>query len=121
MHRHTGTGVEAKRVNERSRRWSERARRLQTRAVETRAELERRLPVITAATQRLLSANAIDAGFRLAAQTFLTAMPLLLTAAAFAPEGAREHLLSSVRTIFGINDATSRASAEASGVAYVSV
>src|SRR5437016_11153818 len=35
-------------------------------------------------------------------------MPLLLTAAAFAPQGAREQLLSSVRTIFGINDATSR-------------
>lgn len=87
-------------------RWSDRAQRLQTRAVETRADIERRLPVITAATQRLLSANVIDAGFRLAAQTFLTAMPLLLTAAAFAPQGARDQLLSTLRTIFGINDAT---------------
>jgi membrane protein len=87
-------------------RWSDRARRVQTRAVDTRAELERRLPVITATTQRLLSANVIDAGFRLAAQTFLTAMPLLFTAAAFAPEGAREQLLTTVRTVFGINEST---------------
>jgi len=92
----------------RSRRWSQRAHRLQTRAVATRAEMERRLPVITAITQRLLSANVIDAGFRLAAQTFLTAMPLLLTAAAFAPQDARENLLSSVRKIFGIDEATSQ-------------
>ena len=96
------------RWGERSRHWSERAHRLQSRAVDTRTELERRLPVITAVTQRLLSANVIDAGFRLAAQTFLTAMPLLLTAAAFAPQSARDQLLSSVRTIFGINDATAQ-------------
>jgi len=106
MHRHTG--VEGEGANKRSQRWSERAHHLQTRAVDTRAELERRLPVITAITQRLLSANVIDAGFRLAAQAFLTAMPLLLTAAAFAPQDARENLLSSVRKIFGIDEATSQ-------------
>jgi len=67
-----------------------------------RAEAERRFPVLTELTSRLLSANLLDAASRLAAQAFLTSVPLLFAVAAFAPQAVRDQLLSSIRTVFGL-------------------
>ncbi|MET8812848.1 YhjD/YihY/BrkB family envelope integrity protein [Streptomyces sp. NPDC004549] len=73
-----------------------------------RAEAERRFPVITALTGRLLSANLLDAATRLAAQAFLAAVPLLFAFAAFAPEAVREQLRDSLRAVFGLSGGSSR-------------
>ncbi|WP_018543762.1 YhjD/YihY/BrkB family envelope integrity protein [Streptomyces sp. LaPpAH-108] len=73
-----------------------------------RAEAERRFPVITALTGRLLSANLLDAATRLAAQAFLAAVPLLFAFAAFAPESVREQLRDSLRAVFGLTGGASR-------------
>lgn len=80
-------------------------RAARSKALRTRDTLERRFPVVTALAERLLAANVVDEAFRLAAQTFLTAMPLLFTFAAFAPPAVRDQALSSIRTVFGIDDA----------------
>ncbi|MGX1884990.1 YhjD/YihY/BrkB family envelope integrity protein [Streptomyces sp. NPDC055287] len=71
------------------------ARRLQTVA-------EARFPVITHLTTRMLSVNILDAATRLAAQCFLTAVPLLFVVGSFAPEGVQNQLISSVRAVFGL-------------------
>ncbi|MGW4198139.1 YhjD/YihY/BrkB family envelope integrity protein [Streptomyces sp. NPDC005004] len=73
-----------------------------------RAEAERRFPVVTALTGRLLSANLLDAATRLAAQAFLAAVPLLFAFAAFAPEGMREQLQDSLRAVFGLTGGSSQ-------------
>ncbi|MGW7203253.1 YhjD/YihY/BrkB family envelope integrity protein [Streptomyces sp. NPDC054837] len=75
--------------------WTERLERLRTGA-------ERRFPVITEVTSRLLSGNLLDAGTRLAAQAFLAAVPLLLAIAAFTPQSVRDQLGESLRAIFGL-------------------
>lgn len=89
--------------------WTALAARGQARAVvarrwfdRTRAEAERRFPVLTELTSRLLSTNLLDGASRLAAQAFLTTVPLLFAFAAFAPEAVREQLISSVRAVFGL-------------------
>lgn len=83
-----------------------RLRAVRARALRARSALERRFPALTALTERLVHVNVLDSAFRLAAQAFLTTMPLLLAFAAFAPRAVRDQLLSSVRTVFGIDDAT---------------
>ncbi|WP_084719102.1 YhjD/YihY/BrkB family envelope integrity protein [Streptacidiphilus carbonis] len=75
---------------------------LQRRAERLRAAAERRMPVLTEVTARLLSANLLDAATRLAAQAFLTSVPLLFALGAFAPEGLRSQFLDSLRSIFGV-------------------
>jgi membrane protein len=67
---------------------------------------ERRFPVITELTTRLLSVNLLDAATRLAAQLFLTAVPLMFVAAALAPKGVRDQLVVSVRDLFGLSGAS---------------
>ncbi|TDT98467.1 membrane protein [Streptomyces sp. 846.5] len=67
---------------------------------------ERRMPVLTELTDRLLSANLLDAGTRLAAQAFLTSVPLLFALGAFAPQGVRDQLLHSLRSVFGLTGAS---------------
>ncbi|MFD8975667.1 MULTISPECIES: YhjD/YihY/BrkB family envelope integrity protein [unclassified Streptomyces] len=62
---------------------------------------EQRFPVLTELTNRLLSANLLDAGTRLAAQAFLAAIPLLFVFAAFAPHSVRDQLSESLRAMFG--------------------
>ncbi|WP_327255819.1 YhjD/YihY/BrkB family envelope integrity protein [Streptomyces sp. NBC_01244] len=74
------------------------ARRLQRGA-------EVRFPVITHLTARMLSVNILDAATRLAAQCFLTAIPLLFVFGSFAPQGVQNQLLSSVRAVFGLEGA----------------
>ncbi|MGW0910968.1 YhjD/YihY/BrkB family envelope integrity protein [Streptomyces sp. NPDC002784] len=76
--------------------WTVRIQRLRDRA-------EERFPVLTEVTNRLLSANLLDAGTRLAAQAFLASVPLLFAVAAFTPNGVREQLGESLRAMFGLN------------------
>ncbi|MGZ9928948.1 YhjD/YihY/BrkB family envelope integrity protein [Streptomyces sp. NC-S4] len=58
--------------------------------------------MITHVTERMIGVNIFDSATRLAAQCFLTAVPLLFVVASFAPEGVRDQLVSSVRTMFGL-------------------
>ncbi len=76
--------------------WKKRLERLRTGA-------ERRFPVLTELTARLLSSNLLDAGTRLAAQAFLASVPLLFALAAFAPIGVRDQLRESLRAMFGLS------------------
>ncbi|MFF7633524.1 hypothetical protein ACFZB9_10285 [Kitasatospora sp. NPDC008050] len=71
----------------------------------TISEAERRLPVLTTLTGRLLAAHIMEAGTRLAAQIFLTAVPLLFVVAATAPNTVRTNLVNSVRSVFGLSGA----------------
>ncbi|MER5206530.1 YhjD/YihY/BrkB family envelope integrity protein [Streptomyces sp. NPDC002825] len=75
--------------------WATRMRSIRTGA-------ERRFPVLTELTGRLVSGNLLDAGTRLAAQAFLAAVPLLFALAAFAPLAVRDQLSESLRAMFGL-------------------
>ncbi|MHA6765113.1 hypothetical protein [Streptacidiphilus sp. PAMC 29251] len=68
-----------------------------------RAAAEHRLPVLTRLTAQLIRINLLDVATRLAAQVFLTAVPLLFVVAAFAPQFVRDQLLESIRTVFGLS------------------
>ncbi|MEU9855471.1 YhjD/YihY/BrkB family envelope integrity protein [Streptomyces sp. NPDC047974] len=70
-----------------------------------RAGAERRFPVLTEVTERLVGGNLLDAGTRLAAQAFLAAIPLLFALAAFAPTPVRDQLRESLRAMFGLTGA----------------
>ncbi|MEU2548229.1 YhjD/YihY/BrkB family envelope integrity protein [Streptomyces roseolus] len=70
-----------------------------------RAGAERRFPVLTEVTERLVGGNLLDAGTRLAAQAFLAAIPLLFALAAFAPDPVRDQLRESLRAMFGLTGA----------------
>ncbi|WP_051717625.1 YhjD/YihY/BrkB family envelope integrity protein [Streptomyces sp. NRRL F-5727] len=78
--------------------WADRVRNL-------RAGAERRFPVLTEVTERLVGGNLLDAGTRLAAQAFLAAVPLLFALAAFAPDPVRDQLRESLRAMFGLTGA----------------
>ncbi|MEE4544878.1 YhjD/YihY/BrkB family envelope integrity protein [Streptomyces sp. V4-01] len=80
-------------------RWHRRAER-------TWAAAQRRFPVITELTARLLSVNVLDAATRLAAQLFLTAVPLVFVAAALMPGSVRDQLVTSTRDLFGLTGAS---------------
>ncbi|GHJ97855.1 hypothetical protein SNE510_73740 [Streptomyces sp. NE5-10] len=79
--------------------WKERLRSL-------RAGAERRFPVVTELTERLVDSSLLDAGTRLAAQAFLAAVPLLFAVAAFAPVSVRDQLRDSLRSMFGLTGAS---------------
>uniref|UniRef100_A0AAU2AEE9 YihY/virulence factor BrkB family protein n=2 Tax=unclassified Streptomyces TaxID=2593676 RepID=A0AAU2AEE9_9ACTN len=64
-------------------------------------EIPRRTPVVGRMLGRLISVNWMEASARLAAQTFLAALPLLIVLAAFAPQGVKDVLVDSVRALFG--------------------
>jgi membrane protein len=55
---------------------------------------------------RLSALNVVEGSVRLAAQAFLTALPLLMTVAAFAPEGVQDLLADSVRAVLGVRGDT---------------
>ncbi|CAM5554020.1 YhjD/YihY/BrkB family envelope integrity protein [Streptomyces tanashiensis] len=78
--------------------WATRVRRIRTGA-------EKRFPVLTELTSRLVSGNLLDSGTRLAAQAFLAAVPLLFAVAAFAPSSVRDQLRESLRAMFGLRGA----------------
>ncbi|MCX5245987.1 YihY/virulence factor BrkB family protein [Streptomyces sp. NBC_00201] len=51
---------------------------------------------------RLISVNVLDSATRLAAQTFLTAVPLLFVVASIAPAALRDQFVKSVHEAFGL-------------------
>ncbi|MFI1395829.1 YhjD/YihY/BrkB family envelope integrity protein [Streptomyces sp. NPDC020681] len=66
------------------------------------AETQTLFPVIIRVLSRMHAVSVLDAATRLAAQSFLTAIPLLFVVASFAPSGVRDQLLSSLRSVFGL-------------------
>ncbi|MCF3182585.1 YihY/virulence factor BrkB family protein [Streptomyces polychromogenes] len=68
-----------------------------------RARAETRVPMITHLMEHLISVNVLDSATRLAAQTFLTAVPLLFVVSSIAPEGLREEYASSLQHLFGLS------------------
>lgn len=67
---------------------------------------QRRFPVMTDVTARLVSVNVLDGATRLAAQLFLTAVPLMFVAAAVAPQGVRDQMVRSAQELFGLSGAS---------------
>ncbi|KOU75686.1 hypothetical protein ADK57_06500 [Streptomyces sp. MMG1533] len=70
-----------------------------------RSASERRFPVITRLTSHLIAVNLLDSATRLAAQAFLTVVPLLFLVASFAPQTVRDQIVNSVHDVLGINGA----------------
>ncbi|WP_327655933.1 YhjD/YihY/BrkB family envelope integrity protein [Streptomyces sp. NBC_00483] len=89
-----------------------------------------RIPFVTRTARQIVSVRLLDSSTRLAAQAFLTAIPVLFVIAAFAPSAVREQLLDSSRTaiglsdgslaevrqVYGVNDSTTRDTSGAVGV-----
>ena len=86
-----------------SSRWRGRAADLRARLLRLRSTAEERFPVITRLTSHLIAVNLLDSATRLAAQAFLTAVPLLFLVAAFAPQGVRNQMITSVHDVLGIS------------------
>ncbi|MFG2331506.1 YhjD/YihY/BrkB family envelope integrity protein [Streptomyces sp. NPDC048604] len=107
------TGAGGRRADRRARRDRRRERRrerrrrrggaLSSRVTRLRARAEARVPLITHLTSHLISVNVLDSATRLAAQTFLTAVPLLFVVASFAPEGLRDHYVESLHAVLGLS------------------
>ncbi|MEU6217491.1 ribonuclease BN [Streptomyces sp. NPDC047022] len=55
---------------------------------------------------RLLALNVLEGAIRLAAQAFLTALPLLMTVAAFAPHQLQQMLSESLAAVLGLHGQT---------------
>ncbi|EGX58606.1 ribonuclease BN [Streptomyces zinciresistens K42] len=70
------------------------------------ARLEERLPVVTGIVDRLIAVNIFDSATRIAAQCFLTAVPLLFVLGAYAPEAVQEQVITSVSAVFGLSGQT---------------
>ncbi|MCX4529605.1 MULTISPECIES: YhjD/YihY/BrkB family envelope integrity protein [unclassified Streptomyces] len=88
--------------SKRKARWQARSRELVATGNRLRGRAETRFPVITHVAERMVVVNIFDSATRLAAQCFLTAVPLFFVVASFAPEGVQEQLVESVRTMFGL-------------------
>ena len=99
--RREGTGEDA-----RSSRWRDRSRELTARLKAVHARLETRFPVITGLVDRIVSVNIFDSATRIAAQCFLTAVPLLLVLSAYAPETLQDQVVKSISTVFGLTGQT---------------
>ncbi|MFJ3302312.1 hypothetical protein ACIPSA_04180 [Streptomyces sp. NPDC086549] len=82
-----------------------RAHRLVTSARSAHTRAATRFPVLTHLVDRMVSVNIFDSATRLAAQCFLTAVPLLFVIGAYAPPPVRHQLITSVRTVFGVTGA----------------
>ncbi|MET9888332.1 YhjD/YihY/BrkB family envelope integrity protein [Streptomyces sp. NPDC006430] len=83
--------------------WRTRSQRTTLAAQRLQRRAESRFPVITRGAERMVAVNIFDSATRLAAQCFLTAVPLLFVFASFAPQPVRDQLLSSVRAVFGLH------------------
>ncbi|GGN92367.1 hypothetical protein GCM10011579_090140 [Streptomyces albiflavescens] len=79
-----------------------RAADLRARLLRLRNTVERRFPVITRLTSHLIAVNLLDSATRLAAQAFLTAVPLLFLVASFAPQDVRNQIVTSLQDVLGI-------------------
>ncbi|MEY9887743.1 membrane protein [Catenulispora sp. MAP5-51] len=66
------------------------------------AERTRAIPFVGKLTVQLVHVNVLDTATRLAAQTFLTGIPVLFVLAAFAPAAVRDNLVDSLRSILGL-------------------
>ncbi|WP_236654330.1 YhjD/YihY/BrkB family envelope integrity protein [Streptacidiphilus anmyonensis] len=84
-------------------------RRAQARLKATRAaalgrfeSMQDRWPVVGALLVRIVNVGLMDAATRLAAQLFLTTIPLLFALGAFGPDSFRSRMLSSLRATFGL-------------------
>ncbi|MFJ8942949.1 YhjD/YihY/BrkB family envelope integrity protein [Streptomyces sp. NPDC102395] len=82
--------------------WRLRTAELTARAEAFHRRLEIRLPVITRLVDRMAAVNILDSATRLAAQCFLTAVPLLFVLSAYAPTAVQEQLVASVSDAFGL-------------------
>ncbi|MGW7528966.1 YhjD/YihY/BrkB family envelope integrity protein [Streptomyces sp. NPDC054783] len=82
-----------------------RAHRLIAWAKSVHQRAESRFPVVTHVADRMVSVNIFDSGTRIAAQCFLTAVPLLFVVAAYAPAAVRRELVASVTGVFGLTGA----------------
>lgn len=65
-------------------------------------ESVRAIPFVGQLTVQLVHVNVLDTATRLAAQTFLTGIPVLFVLAAFAPSTVRDNLVDSLRSILGL-------------------
>ncbi|KUM85060.1 MULTISPECIES: YhjD/YihY/BrkB family envelope integrity protein [Streptomyces] len=70
--------------------------------MELRTRTEHRFPVITRLLSHLISVNVFDSATRLAAQTFLTAVPLLFVVGSIAPQWLRDQFVTSLHDAFGL-------------------
>ncbi|MCL8013577.1 YhjD/YihY/BrkB family envelope integrity protein [Streptomyces sp. AS02] len=66
------------------------------------ARVETRFPVITGLVDRMVSVNIFDSATRIAAQCFLTAVPLLFVLGAYAPEAVQDQVTASISAVFGL-------------------
>lgn len=62
-----------------------------------------RTPLIGRVVHQLVSVNIFDSATRLAAQAFLSAIPVLFVIGAFAPQYVRDQLISSLHAVMGLN------------------
>jgi hypothetical protein len=60
-------------------------------------------PFVKRLVAQLVHVNILDTATRLAAQTFLAALPLLFALAAFGPDSLRNNILESLRTVLGVH------------------
>ncbi|NUR27486.1 MAG: ribonuclease BN [Catenulispora sp.] len=67
------------------------------------SERIRAIPFVGQLTDQLVHVNVLDTATRLAAQVFLTGIPVLFVIAAFAPDPVRNNLLESLRSILGLH------------------
>ncbi|GGS90214.1 YhjD/YihY/BrkB family envelope integrity protein [Streptomyces cinerochromogenes] len=79
--------------------------RIAVRARTAHTRVEDRFPVLPRLAERMVSVNILDSATRLAAQSFLTAVPLLFVVAAYAPPLVRHQMVTSLRTVFGLTGA----------------
>ncbi|GAB7103589.1 hypothetical protein JCM4814A_19030 [Streptomyces phaeofaciens JCM 4814] len=84
-------------------RWRVRGAAAVSRLTGLRARAEARVPLITHLMSHLISVNFLDSATRLAAQTFLTAVPLLFVVASLAPQELRQRFADSLREVFGLS------------------
>jgi membrane protein len=66
----------------------------------------RAIPFVGRLTVQLVHVNMIDTATRLAAQVFLTGVPVLFVLAAFAPATVRDNLADSLRSILGLRSSS---------------
>lgn len=79
-----------------------RLRELTARLKAVHARLETRFPVITGLVDRLVAVNIFDSATRIAAQCFLTAVPLLFVLSAYAPKALQDQVTESISAVFGL-------------------
>ncbi|MGW6731435.1 YhjD/YihY/BrkB family envelope integrity protein [Streptomyces sp. NPDC055013] len=83
--------------------WRGRIRKLTARLKTVHARVETRFPVVTGIVDRMVSVNIFDSATRIAAQCFLTAVPLLFVLSAYAPQAVQDQVTAAVSAVFGLN------------------